>query len=411
MAVDSLMSYLTLRRKTMENKNLPLHVQVANSLIEQLKNGTVPWLKPWSGEGIPSPMLPYNVQSGNRYKGINAINLMISGRDDPRWLTFKQAEAIDAKINRGEKGTLIQFIKTHQQKSLRDDKGKIIYDELGQPLIEKTQLARPIVSSAWVFNAEQTTGLPALSHEPKKEVAWDPIERAEALIQASGADISHRYIDNAFYNIRYDSITLPERAQFANAQGYYATALHELAHWTGHPDRLDRATLMNSGMIAYSKEELRAEIASMFIGGELGIGHDTGQHAAYVESWVSILEDTPFEIHSASMDAETIFDFLMDIERKREIEASPDLEVSFFEQRPKNFLSTGDQISYRDCIYRVEGHLKQGRLRMEQLPSGLHFTLSPSDPLYRSLLDQKLSPRHDITIDPAQVNSPLTNKR
>ncbi|WP_231426469.1 ArdC family protein [Pedobacter sp. Leaf250] len=395
----------------MENKNLPLHIQVANSLIEQLKKGTVPWRKPWNGDGIPLPMLPYNVQSGNRYKGINAMNLMLSGREDPRWLTFKQAEAIDAKINRGEKGTLIQFIKTHHQKSLRDDKGKIIYDEIGQPLIEKTQLNKPIVSSAWVFNAEQTTGLPELFNDIPKKITWDPIERAESLLLASGADISHQYIDNAFYNIRYDSITLPERGQFANAQGYYATALHELAHWTGHPDRLDRATLMNSGMIAYSKEELRAEIASMFIGSELGIGHDTGQHAAYVESWVSILEDTPFEIHSAAMDAEKIFDFLMNIERKREIEASPDLEVSFFEQRPKNFLSTGDQISYRDSIYRVEGHLKQGRLRIEQLPSGLHFTLANSDPLYRSLLDQKLGLSLDLPTHLGKNNNSLTNKR
>ncbi|RYX78177.1 DUF1738 domain-containing protein, partial [bacterium] len=351
---------------------------------------TAPWQKPWSTEGMPIPMLPYNAQSGNRYKGINAMNLLLSGYQDPRWLTFKQAESMEAKILKGEKGSLIQFVKTHEQKTLRDEKGHVVFDELGNPLKQRLPLSHPIVSSAWVFNAEQISGLTPLTQATPKDISWNPIERAEALIKDSGAEINHRYMDAAYYDVRYDVITLPDRSQFAAADHYYATALHELAHWTGHPSRLDRATLLNNGMIDYSKEELRAEIASMFIGSELRIGHDPGQHAAYVESWVSVLEDTPFEIHAAAADAEKIFEYLMEIERKRSLGVNP-TEHAISAENPRAFLSTGDEIHYKDRIYRVEGHLKQGRLRMEQIPSGILFTLSSADPLYAALMNEKMA--------------------
>jgi len=373
----------------MDSKNIPLYQQVANMLIEQLEKGTAPWLKPWSGGGIPQ--LPFNVISSNRYRGINVMNLLLKGHQDPRWLTFKQAESIEATINKGEKGTLIQFVKTHQQKSMRDDKGHLVFDETGNPMSERLLLNRPIVSSAWVFNAEQVSGLPPLKKAEPLETAWDPLVRAENLLTASGAEINHCYIDSAFYDVRYDTITLPERYQFSAADKYYATALHELAHWTGHPSRLDRASLLTQGMIAYSKEELRAEIASMIIGAEVGIGHDQDQHASYVDSWVSILKDTPLEIHAAAADAEKIFDFLMEIERKRSINLSEDSQPILSSGKQLKFLSTGDEILYEESIYRVEGHLKQGRLRMSQMPSGIQFSLSSTDPLYAALLAQKLN--------------------
>jgi len=391
----------------MDKPQQPLYVQVAQRLIEQLKAGTSPWQKPWSDEGIQAFSMPYNQQTGQRYKGINAMNLLLSGREDPRWLTFKQAEGAGFRVNRNEKGTLIQFVKTHELKKLRDDKGVPLYDESGNALSERLPLERAIVSNAWVFNAEQMSGLPPL-WEGRPAIDWNPIERAEQLIAHSGAQIDHKFIDRAYYHIRYDVITVPDRSQFSSSSGYYATLLHELAHWTGHPSRLDRESLMNSGIEPYAKEEMRAEIASMLIGDELHIGHDPSQHASYVESWVSILEDSPAEIHAASMDAEKIFSFLRDIELKVEKEIS--VEPGSQQVTPQmhsqglKYLSTGDEISYKGNLYRIQGHLKQGRLRVEQLPSGLQFTLSRSDQLYASLLEVKLG---ELLQNSARINSKL----
>ena len=115
--------------------------------------------------------------------------------------------------------------------------------------------------------------------------------------------------DRAFYNLNRDEIVLPERVQFPSANHYYQTALHELGHSTGHPERMNRATLTQGigdgfGSPAYAKEELRAEISAMMTGERVGVGHDPSRGAAYVEGWVAALEEDPREIRRAAADAQ-----------------------------------------------------------------------------------------------------------
>ncbi|SER31180.1 Antirestriction protein ArdC [Pedobacter rhizosphaerae] len=401
----------------MDKKQSPMHLQVAKLLIEQLKAGTAPWQKPWSAPDKRLEMMPYNFQSGKRYRGINAIHLLLSDRGDPRWMTFKQAEASGLRVARGEKGTLIQFVKTHERKKLRDDQGKQVYNELGEPIMEMVSLPRPIISNAWVFNAEQIQNMPEMSL-PTSHLSWDPIERAEMLISNSGADISHQYIDEAYYHIRYDAIVVPKAEQFEHAKGYYATVMHELAHWTGHPSRLDRSKFFQNGLHQYAREELRAEIASMIIGAELGIGNDHGQHVAYLQGWIDILQDNPLEILTASVDAEKIFSFLSSLERKQELTMNVTKEMGEALKSNKSYLSTGDTIHYKGHTYLIQGHLKQGRLRVKQLPSAICFTLSGQDKLYNSLLAVKLNALQQQTSQPIAQSSalvlptfPLTPKR
>ena len=165
---------------------------------------------------------------------------------------------------------------------------------------------RPRVWSAVVFNAEQIDGLAPATNRPALP-AWERHERAEAILARFDATVRHARGDRAFYRLADDSITLPERDQFASADGYYATALHEVGHATGHPSRLNRPDLGHPfGSEAYAREELRAEIASLMLGEQLGIGHDPGQHSAYVESWIRALENDPREIFRAAADAEKI---------------------------------------------------------------------------------------------------------
>ena len=109
-----------------------------------------------------------------------------------------------------------------------------------------------------------------------------------------------------------DSIHLPPQRAFKDAASYYGTALHE--HWSGHPSRLDRPTLNESyrfGDISYAKEELRAELASVFLAAERGIPHDPEQHAAYVSSWINVLKQDKNEIFRAAHDASRAADFLI----------------------------------------------------------------------------------------------------
>jgi len=292
--------------------------QVAASLIEQLKAGTAPWLKPWyPGERF----LPYNPTTGNAYRGMNAVWLMSraesQGYSDVRWMTYRQAQAQDAQVRKGEKGTAIQFWKWQGREPVRDADGKPVLDENGEQVRQVVRYERPRVWSAVVFNAEQIDGLPsAPDWSPPPE--WERHQRAEAILTRSGATIRHVRGDRAWYRLDQDVITLPERAQFSSADGYYVTALHELGHWTGHPSRLNREMAHPFGSEGYAREELRAEIASLMLGEQLGIGHDPGQHAAYVASWIRVLENDPREIFRAAADADRITQHIRAFEREHE---------------------------------------------------------------------------------------------
>ncbi|ARM33365.1 DUF1738 domain-containing protein [Legionella longbeachae] len=302
---------------------MPYHQVVANQIIESLKAGTAPWLKPWE-PGTGSGQVPYNPITGKRYRGINALYLMLNQSDDNRWLTYKQAQSMDAQIRKGEKGTTIQYWKFHEEQIQQDDAGKPVLDEHGNPLKVQVNLERPKVFYATVFHVSQIDNMPELI---AKELDWSLIERAEKLLLNSGATITHSEADRAFYRLSTDSIHLPPKEQFKSAANYYATALHELGHWSGHPSRLDRDLGHPFGSDAYAKEELRAEIASMLLGAELGIGHDPSQHTAYIKSWIQLLEDEPLEIFRASADAEKIVNHLCALEQTQDIQLTELIEI------------------------------------------------------------------------------------
>jgi len=290
---------------------------VAESIILQLKQGTAPWQKPWkAGEQY----VPYNSSSQKPYRGMNVLWLLAQGQEkgysDKRWMTYVQAAAQGAQVRRGEKGTVIQYWKWQDSRPLKDPDGRPVLDGLGQPKQAVVKYDRPRVFSAVVFNAEQIEGL-AAPMTPDPPAAWATQAQAEALLSASGALIEHTWGDRAFYSLTQDKITLPLRERFATAAGYFATALHELGHWTGHRSRLDRDLAHPFGSEGYAKEELRAEIASLMLGDELAIGHDPSQHVAYVKSWIKVLENDPKEIFRAASAAEKIKDYVLGLTRSQ----------------------------------------------------------------------------------------------
>ena len=175
-----------------------------------------------------------------------------------------------------------------------------------------------------VFNVEQADGL-TLDRKPGdeiKEPEWKAHQTAERVIQESGVHVAHVRGDRACYNVQTDKVTLPEREQFATANGYYQTALHELGHATGHPSRMDRDTLKNGvgnfGSVEYAREELRAEMSAMMTGERVGVGHDGSRGAAYVDGWIKALDQDPKEMYKAAADAQKISDYLIRPIKERE---------------------------------------------------------------------------------------------
>lgn len=276
--------------------------EVAKKLITLLERGAAPWQKPWAASTRGTA--PYNIDSGRRYKGINSLNLMTQPFEDPRWMTFNQANAKGARIRKNEKGTAIQRWIFSDAEAPENNAAPAPSDQAepeGKPRRAKMYFTT-------VFNAEQVSGIEPLQ---PVQIDFDPIERADLILTSSGAIVKHDQRDRAYYAAVDDEIHLPARRQFYSAVDYYATALHELAHWTGHTSRLNRDLLHPFGSEEYAYEELCAEIASMMLGDELALGHDPGQHAAYVGSWIKVIRDDAMAIFRASNAAEKIRSYLL----------------------------------------------------------------------------------------------------
>ncbi|HTW64438.1 MAG TPA: zincin-like metallopeptidase domain-containing protein [Bryobacteraceae bacterium] len=291
--------------------------EVTDNIVQMLERGVAPWQKPWAPAQAPLDM-PFNPTSERAYRGGNALHLMITamqrGYQDPRWMTYKQAADQGWQVRGGEKGTQIEYwdVKQTSDKTRGDDPRN---DGAVDP--EKPRFIHRVYT---VFNAAQIDRIP--SHAPKERTTFEVVQAGEQILKTSGANIAHDQGDRAFYDRASDSIHLPPKESFKGAAGYYGTALHELAHWSGHPSRLNRATLTDSyrfGDVNYAREELRAELASVFLAAQRGIPHDPEQHAAYVGSWITALKRDKNEIFRAAHDASAATDFILALERDQSL--------------------------------------------------------------------------------------------
>ncbi|WP_439698138.1 ArdC family protein [Mucilaginibacter sp. AW1-7] len=385
----------------------PLHEQIAEKLIAELNAGTSPFQKPWTDDSSAAYIVPVNPTTGKNYRGMNALWLGMQNREDPRWMTLKQASYNNWTVEKGAKATLINFVKHTDIRPVLDEKNEPVLNENGKPKTETVRLEKPVITNAWVFNAEQINGIPewkAAREEMLAGQTWSPLERAEQLVAVSQAVVKHGG-NEAYYNPGKDFIKLPAQKQFDSAAKYYATLLHELGHWSGHESRLNRDMGGKFGTEAYAKEELRAEIASLMIGSELNIGHNFGQHAAYVESWIRVLQDDPTELFKASADAQKIADYVLNIDRQQEIKQ--DMQHS---TNPKG-LNKDDVISYKETEYKVLAILKGKTAQLEDLGSGKKFKVGPKDGLYTSLINAKNNTEQAIERQPVVEERALAEEK
>ncbi len=260
--------------------------ELVKKLCEAMENGTAPWQRTWTDGDAP-----FNAVSGRAYHGINAVNLALQSQalghsEDGRWLTFDQAKEKGWHVKQGEKGTHIEFYK-FEEKPKFDGAGSPVLDSDGKQEVEKSVVVRNYV----VFHASQIEGIPP--YEPKARNPIEDNEKAERILKESGAKIKYGG-NEAFYNRTDDFIQLPEKSQFKTQADYYATALHEISHWTGHSSRLNRPASSDMKSETYAKEELVAEISSMFVSAETGIPQTQEHfenHASYVDYWVKAVKE------------------------------------------------------------------------------------------------------------------------
>lgn len=286
---------------TSKVSRIDLYQDVTQRIIVALEAGTPPWICPWIG-GNPSAT---NLTTGKPYRGINILllNLQMIARGfrHNRWITYLQAQELGGRVRRGEQGSGIVFFKMHK-----------IDTENDKPDPSEDRRVVPLLRSYTVFNIDQVEGLPThqLPASPAAMPAWECNTRAEQVLTDSGAAIGHGGTQ-AFYHPASDIIQMPPKDCFYSSSDYYATALHELSHWTGHPTRCNRLDMKPKSITPYAFEELVAEMGAAFLCSYCQIPGQL-QHASYIASWLKALRDDKRLIFTAASLAQKATDYILD---------------------------------------------------------------------------------------------------
>lgn len=285
---------------------------MVEELLKCIESNPSEWETGW----YKSASTPVNGKTSKSYNGINALWLYVLGKQkgymDPRWVTFRQAKELGASVNAGEKSTNVFYWNWYDKatkKPFDEETVKGLSAEEKRKYIDEN--VRPILKYYSVFNAEQCENFPELpppTEMPEEERARQN-ETIERIISQSAAPIFYDGGNSAYYSPSGDSIHLPEINRFETKGDYYATALHEISHSTGHKSRLNRDLSGDFGSEKYAIEELRAELASVFMQFDYDIrvdGKHFENHASYLKSWLEVVRNDEKEFFSAASDAEKI---------------------------------------------------------------------------------------------------------
>lgn len=297
---------------------------LAEALLEDIRKGSLNWARDWC-RGTP-----HNPTTGKGYRGRNALLLMYAiragGYRDPRFITFNQAKKEGYHVRRGCHGWPIE--KWRRMWFLIDDPDK----RIKQPRTadEEAALAADpaygqrmnCVGTFTVFNAEDVGGI--APYEGIRRT--DPSMLADFLVKNPPCRVVEELGDRACYAPSKDVIRVPLRSQFSSDEGFARTLLHEMGHATGAPSRLGRdlsGTMSGDpeSVERYAREELTAELASVFMANELtgsfpeirgadeSMDH-LANSAAYLKGWADSTDNPEDEILRAATRAADASDWM-----------------------------------------------------------------------------------------------------
>jgi len=292
---------------------------VTDRIIAMLEKGGSVFRERWvraAARGVPR-----NGKTGMPYRGANVLLLweaaIEAGYASNVWLTYRQAQSLGAQVRQGERGVLCAHFERRARGRGGDADDVLSEDGVDEEPLTASSGARAgvlLCRPFWLFNLAQIDGLPLEVVDlavAAPAASQAPVEQAMRLLGGSNAKIRHGF-DQAAYIPALDEIRLPWPRQFTSAEAQCATALHELVHWTGHPERLNRRFGRRFGDAAYAFEELVAELGSAFLLGRCGLVDATVEgHAAYIDAWLRVLRADRTAIFTAARLAEEAFAYIV----------------------------------------------------------------------------------------------------
>lgn len=272
---------------------------VVEKVVEDMRRNGLRWSEPY----LPT-LAPHNPVTGTVYQGGNRLHLAFTGMSrgftDNRWCTFKQVQDAGWHLKKGAKSAIIERWKAFTVKGENEETGEE----------EVTGRYMRLVGYWNVFNASEVEGIPA--EVTPQHVCDRTAAIAADLIASSRCPVveSPGYLNTAAYAPLSDRILIAPRDTFRSDESFTRTLLHEMTHSTGHPSALDRGCNTDFGSPEYAKEELVAELGSLFMSADLGIqsadmeGEFYENHVSYLKSWIGALEDDPSYLFKAASQAD-----------------------------------------------------------------------------------------------------------
>ena len=281
---------------------------ITNEIIRIIERGVLPWRKPWTAGGSSRPLR----HNGEAYQGVNnfllTMRTLMAGYSSPFWMTIPQANALGAKVRKGERSSVVVYY----GQSRKHGEGP---EEADDRDADESRVFR-FQKSYRVFNAGQIEGLPDRFHPDPDPVpehpAAQPIPHMQAFFEA--IDITTVFTgEEAYYLPPVDKVYMTSITRFENPRNFYGVWAHELAHATKARHRLNRDYgLSQFGNTAYAREEIVAELTSCFLGQELGFtAHTLEMNAAYLYNWLRVLRSDKNAIFRHAADAQRACDYLI----------------------------------------------------------------------------------------------------
>lgn len=286
-----------------KNKNEEKTTAIANKIIKLIEQGVKPWVRPWNA------LACQNILTGKPYSGINPtlcnVDIILNDWEYPLFVGFNQAKQKGWSIKKGSKATAIRF-------------GGAVSKEVATESGEKTTQFYNVHKWMNVFNvaciddSNATIKVQDLIDQSIESIPnTEPrLEAIDKLVEKHGVCVKHGG-QMAFYSPSTDTVHLPNYEDFSGANGYYATLLHELTHWTGHEKRCNRPLSNQFGSVAYGFEELIAELGATTLCDRFGLTNDLENHSAYIKNWLNLFEQDPKALFKAANYSTKAIEFLI----------------------------------------------------------------------------------------------------
>ena len=215
--------------------------QIANEFIAALQKDEIPWHQDWHNIGGA----PHNAVTGRAYHGLNYFWLscvaMQKNFSDSRWCTFNQAKAKGWKVNKGEKGTRVEFwsmFDTEEKRKLTTAEVEKLRKSLTDE--EFAERVKPVSNVFTVFNGDQIDGIPELPKAERTEFSSVELFAArDKLLENMRLELREGG-NRAYYSPSEDYVRMPTVEQFDDTYSYMSVFLHEAAHASGAAHRLNR---------------------------------------------------------------------------------------------------------------------------------------------------------------------------